>query len=180
MGSKILKTGSEENLLHNWVVEAIPGKLKYQLLWQGTRDGFGAGNFHTNCNNKGPTVTVIVSNNDKIFGGYTSVAWESRYPGRDGYVQDTTAFIYSLTNKAKCATQKNSNSIYDGSGAGPWFGHGHDIIIYDNCNARSDNYCESQASDSTYALPPGADNNFLAGSRNFTVKEIEVYAVIKQ
>ena len=149
--------------------------MKFTQLWKGSQDGFGAATFHSKCNSKGPTLTVIKSNNDKIFGGYTSEPWRSR----QDWAQDTTAFIYSLTNKAKCATQKNQYSIADHSSYGPIFGHGYDIFIYDNCNATTSNYCESQASNSTYALPPGADNNFLAGSKNFTVKEIEVYAVIK-
>ena len=156
------------------MLEAAQGKTKYNLLWQGTRDGFGASVFHNKCNGKGPTVTVIVSNNDKIFGGYTSESW-----GFGVNKQDATAFIYSLTHKAKCAKQKNSVSIYDRSGFGPTFGYGRDIRIYNDCNTHSNNYCQSQNSDSTYELPAGADNNFLAGSRNFTVKEIEVYAVLK-
>ena len=31
-----------------------------------------------------------------------------------------------------------------------------------------------------YEIPQGTDNTFFAGSYNFTVKEIEVYSVIKQ
>ena len=177
--STLLKNSGDISLINKWVSEAIQAKVKYQLLWQGSTDGFAASTFHTKCNGKGPTVTVILSNNDKIFGGYTSESWGFS-PSGGTWKQDATAFIYSLTHKAKCATQKNSNSILDNSGAGPVFGHGNDICIYDNCNARTDNYCQSQSGNSTYALPSGADNTFLAGSLNFTVKEIEVYAVIKQ
>ena len=39
---------------------------------------------------------------------------------------------------------------------------------------------QTENGNSSYALPPGADNNtYLAGSYNFTVIEIEVYQVIK-
>ena len=174
--STLLKNPIDSAALDGWVTEAAKGKVRYELLWKGNRDGFYAGTFHSRCNNKGPTVTVILSNNDKIFGGYTSQSWTN-----GGWKQDATAFIYSLTHKAKCATQKNTGySIYDYSDYGPTFGNGGDIYVADNCNTNTSNYCESQSSSSTYTLPSGADNTFLAGSLNFTVKEIEVYAVIKQ
>ncbi len=169
--SLIIKKYADGPLLDKWVTDSANGKVSYNLLWRGSQDGFEAATFHGKCNKKGPTVTVIVSNNDKIFGGYTSLSWQSR----NAYAQDTTAFIYSLTHKAKCATQIGSSSICDYSSYGPLFGNGHDIAIQDNCNTRGDNYC----SPSTYALPAGANNTFLAGSHTFTVKEIEVYAVIK-
>lgn len=178
--TKILTKCSDKSLLHRWVMETVQAKVKYQLLWQGTRDTFAASAFHSKCNGKGPTVSVIVSNNGKIFGGYTSESWG--YGGSSGaYKYDATAFIYSLTHKAKCATQKNTSySIWDRSDCGPTFGGGNDIWIYDNCNTYTDNYCNPNHGDSSYALPPGADNTFLAGSYNFTVTEIEVYQVIKQ
>jgi len=181
--SSILKDVEEIKQLQQWVEESAGGKVRFELLWKGGQDGFGAAMFHSKCNGKGPTVTVIKSNNDKIFGGYTSESWG--FGGSSGaYKQDATAFIYSLTHKAKCATQKNTGySIFDRSSFGPLFGSGRDIVISDNCNATTNNCCESQRTNSpysTYALPSGADNTFLAGSKNFTVKEIEVYAVIKQ
>ena len=123
---------------------------------------------------------MIVSNNGKIFGGYTSESWG--FAGSSyAYKYDATAFIYSLTHKAKCATQKNTSySIQDNGGYGPIFGGGYDICIYDNCNTSTSNFCQpNNPGGSSYALPPGADNTFLAGSYNFTVTEIEVYQVIK-
>ena len=48
----------------------------YVLLYRASRDGWTASNFHSRCDNKGPTVTVIKSGN-YIFGGYTEQAWQS-------------------------------------------------------------------------------------------------------
>jgi len=115
-----VKSPEEIKQLQQWVEESAGGKVKFTQLWKGSQDGFGAATFHSKCNNKGPTLTVIKSNNDKIFGGYTSLSWD----GTRGYAQDTTAFIYSLTNKAKCATQKNGSSIWDAYNCGPVFGGG--------------------------------------------------------
>ena len=65
-------------LLNKWVSETRKEKVKFELLWKGSRDGFGASTFHTKCDKKGPTLTVVKSEHDKVFGGYTSLNWESR------------------------------------------------------------------------------------------------------
>jgi hypothetical protein len=51
--------------------------LKSELLYKGTRDGFKASKFHELCDNKGSTLTLIKSDQNKIFGGYTSVGWKN-------------------------------------------------------------------------------------------------------
>ena len=54
------------------------------------------------------------------------------------------------------------------------------MILYfaNDCNKNTSSYSNGNH---TYELPQGVDNNtFFAGSHNFTVKEIEVYSVIKQ
>ena len=48
-----------------------------KLLYRASRDGWAASNFHSGCDNKGPTVIVIKSGN-YIFGGYTEENWEGR------------------------------------------------------------------------------------------------------
>ena len=60
----------------------------------------------------------------------------------------------------------------------PTFGHGNDVYFASNCNSNSNSYSEGN---NDYEIPQGLDGKtFFAGSYNFTVKEIEVYSVIKQ
>ena len=117
-----MKELTDTELLHKWVEEAVKKKVKFELLWKGTRDGFKASDFHTRCDKKGPTVTVIKSQHDKIFGGFTSESWGFAGSGDPQNKHDATAFIYSLTRKEKYAQQLNSNSIGDYSDRGPIFG----------------------------------------------------------
>ena len=135
---------AEAELLNKWVSEAVGGKVRYDLLWKGSRDGFKASTFHTKCNGKGATLTVIMSEHDKLFGGYTSESWG--FGGSGGaYKYDPTAFVYSLTHKTKCSKQKNTSySIYDDSTYGPIFGGGSDICICDNCNTNNSSYCDAK------------------------------------
>ena len=48
-----------------------------KLLYRASRNGWGASNFHSCCDNKGPTVTVVKSGK-YIFGGYTDQSWDGR------------------------------------------------------------------------------------------------------
>ena len=42
--------------------------------WHAKTDGWAASTFHSNCDGRGPTVTIVKVNNS-IFGGYTDVSW---------------------------------------------------------------------------------------------------------
>ena len=51
----------------------------YVLLYRASQNGWTAANFHSYCDGKGPTVTVIKSGN-YVFGGYTEEQWDQ--PGK--------------------------------------------------------------------------------------------------
>jgi hypothetical protein len=51
---------------------------KWSLLYRGTRDGFGARAFHTKCDGHPNTLTICKAKESSyIFGGFTTVRWES-------------------------------------------------------------------------------------------------------
>jgi len=160
-------------ILLSWISEACKTpKFSLDLLWKGTVDGFSASSFHENCDNQGTTVTVILSEFDCIFGGFTTKSWANH----NKYTYDPEAFIFSLTHKTKLNKQKNtSRSIFCSTNYGPIFGGGSDISICDNCNNNNNSYSNGNH---TYNLPEGVDNKtYLAGACNFKVKDIEVYSV---
>ena len=49
-----------------------------KVLYRASRNGWFASNFHSCCDNKGPTVTLVKSGN-YIFGGYTDQSWDGGY-----------------------------------------------------------------------------------------------------
>jgi hypothetical protein len=111
---------------------------KWTLLYRGTRDGFGASNFHSKCDGRNNTLTLLKAHGSSfIFGGFGSVSWESKMRSKS----DPNAFLFSLTNKdnqpSKMRQLNTTNSIYCASGYGPTFGGGHDIYICDNANITS-------------------------------------------
>ena len=50
----------------------------FERCWHAKTDGWDASAFHSNCDGKGPTVTIIKVG-QYIFGGYTYTSWQSTY-----------------------------------------------------------------------------------------------------
>ena len=79
--SVLLTNENHQSVLKGW----LPSQEgKWRLLYRASRDGFAAAAFHSKCDNKGPTVTVVKSGNN-IFGGFTEVSWSSgKFPDFTG------------------------------------------------------------------------------------------------
>eukprot|EP01080_Neovahlkampfia_damariscottae_P001397 gene1397-12017_t len=167
--------------LNSWI--GCSKAQEWKCIYKGTKDTFAANVFHSKCDNKGPTVTVIRSTNGNIFGGYTPCKWASS----GSYAYDKDSFLFSLVNSLDKMVHfkhsgSNLNSIYNSSGYGPTFGSGHDLYIVNNSNATTGSYCNSSYS---YPMTPelgtgwqnGSDKskNLFAGSYNFMTTEVEVF-----
>lgn len=161
-----LRKGS---LLNNDILKKLgTSGEKVKLLYKGSVHGFSPKVFHSLCDNQGPTITVIKSNN-RISGGYTPVHWASR----NNYVHIPVrkAFLFTIENNN---VYKYYNvrfemfSLYDHSYYGPTFGGGHDLHV--SLNQNGTNY----AAKFTYE----ANNNKLFGNYSFKVDDIEVYSTM--
>ena len=73
--SAIVTNDEHQSVLKSWLPPHF-GKLR--LLFRASRDGFAAATFHSKCDNKGPTVTIVRSGNN-IFGGFTEVSWKCKF-----------------------------------------------------------------------------------------------------
>ena len=77
----VILSSHQSCTLMNWLKEtgAITDitMANDNLLYRASRDGWAASNFHSCCDNKGPTVTVIKSGN-YIFGGYIEHEWRGK------------------------------------------------------------------------------------------------------
>ena len=82
--STILTNAEHRKTLKGWLPEAMVGE--WRLLFQASRDGFAASAFHSKCDTKGPTVTVVKSGAN-IFGGFTEEPWTSVGGGRKFLLQ---------------------------------------------------------------------------------------------
>ena len=158
---------------------------KWSLLYRGTRDGFGSSDFHSKCDGHPNTLTLLKAKQSAfIFGGFTSVKWESCGHARK-WKADSSAFLFSLTNrentpcKIKIDPSQSHKAIYCNTECGPSFGGGCDIRVGDKANEAMGKQCFSRLGrtykHSNYAYGTSEAKTFLAGSHEFKLEEIEVY-----
>lgn len=147
---------------------------KFNLLYRGSRDGFRASDFHSKCDYKSNTITIIETTSGFIFGGYTKLNWNSN----SQHYCDPDAFLFSLVNKFKkpflCRSQ--SGYICCNWSYGPIFGSGYysgrcDILISDSNS--TNNY--AKITTGGYQSPSGLkdpNNYYFCEDETFQVKDI--------
>ena len=162
---------------------------KWTLLYRASRDGFGASDFHSRCDNKSNTITLIKAENGNIFGGFikenneTTAYNDYFYRGQTNNQYNRNSFIFSLVNNENrlLLFDYNNNAIRNsGQSYGPIFGE--DIVIYNNSNMNNDSYSNLGTHYSHSEFNRNHRNlaklqTFLAGSKNFQVGEIEVFQI---
>jgi hypothetical protein len=153
---------------------------RFALMWRGSRDGFGARDFHGRCDGRANTLTLILDTGGNVFGGFTPLEWESReWTGddvdkdnsrfkRDGSVK---SFIFTLRNprstparKSALKADRRQTAIFCDASSGTAFGMG-DICVYDDCKAGS--FSETGGFGHSYI-----NDTRLDGERSSQVQEI--------
>jgi hypothetical protein len=149
---------------------------EFTLLYRGSRDGFQSSNFHSLCDGHSGTLTVVLSDNNSVFGGYTPSAWHSR--GQYAPDPGLKSFLFRIQNPdgfpPRIFPQKQAEyAAYGGSGYGPIFGYAHDLYICADCNRSN---CSSNVG-TTYANDTGiAGTAELSrqGNRGFRSEAVNV------
>jgi len=177
LDSTTLTEPSHVQALREFLLEDGEGG-ELELLYRASRDGFDAKDFHSKCDNKGATVTVIKDVGGSVFGGFTEESWTSI----GGYKCAEKAFLFSLHNhgvlgpvKMRLEESEKNHAMMDRSDYGPSFGGGYDIHVCNQANTNTNSYTYPGF---TYELPPGVHGDtFFTGSRHFRAVEIEVFGI---
>jgi hypothetical protein len=165
----------------------VPFYSRATRVYQASKDGFGARDFHSKVDGILGTLTVVKSTYGNIFGGFTSLSWG--LPSE--YYSDPSAYIFSLVNQQnnysyifnQISTYQSNPfySIYTNPLSGPSFGGSHDFGISDQSNSKNNSFSRlgySYQAPLNYTFSSDQANSFLAGSRNFQTLEVEVYTII--
>jgi hypothetical protein len=171
-------------LLDSQIVSDFPSifdefcRKHFVLLWRGSRDGFGARDFHQRCDGHANTLTLILDTDGNVFGGFTPLAWESRISNSHTEDNDVRykcdeslqSFVYTLENihdiparKFSLKDERKRYAICCDARYGPIFPGG---FLVDNY---SDNRYSNFTSDfgKTYLNDTGLDGEtFFTGSYN--------------
>ena len=149
--------------------------LETILLYSGSLDdSWNYIDFHTRCDDKGPTITLFQIKNGDCIGGYTEATWETKC----GYKKDDSAFLFNLTRSLKFASKGSGKEIFCGSAYGPCFS-GSDIYLIQPFNG--ENNCFSYVDREGYKIELEGGKNQLTNKENgpFTITELEVWLVLK-
>jgi BTB/POZ domain-containing protein KCTD9 len=157
-----------------------------RLLYRATRDGFTAQAFHSKCDIKGNTITLIKTDSDYVFGGFSINQWNSL----SSWSYDSTAFIFSLrrmglscnhefmskNNKIAICGYPSYGAIFGGCDSS---GGQHDICIIDKSDAAHGSYASCT---NCFVAPSNLNlkdfDSFLAGSyKGWLTAEIEVFKI---
>jgi len=149
------------------------------LLYRATRDGFSAKEFHSKCDGRVNTVTIIKNNLNYVFGGFTAAAWNSSC----NFVQDPQTFIFSLRRNGisfcdKYLIKSPEFAIRGQVTDGPIFGKNKNIFIKDGSDILDGNIA---CLDDSFDCPNDVKNSktFLAGKVDtWNTNEIEIYQLI--
>ena len=141
---------------------------EYKLLYRGSRDGFGAKDFHNKCDGYKYTVTFVKTKEGRRFGGFTDAIWDQSGSWKTG----SNGFIFSLDNKEIYYNKNSSYNIYCRSDLGPTFGGGSDFHISDNCDKNNNSY-----DNSNHSYDTNGKKYAFAGTYNFYIENYEVYKI---
>ena len=165
--SNIIKNDCEkEKAIKNWI-NPNNNKIKFELLFRKSRDGFSCHTFHKKCDNKGPTLTLVETTKGFKFGGYTPYNFENELGFSPS--NDSKTFIFSLNLMKKFTGIKFGPLIYNNPNFGPCFGKGeYDFMFGKNLNS-------VQIDNGSFLTKCELTNGEKGG---FKVEELEVYKVI--
>jgi len=151
-------------------------------------DAGAAKSFHDGCDSKGATVTIVRTKEGRVFGGAADKSWASS--STNGYSASDSSFLFCINcagakpnaapSQLKLTGKFNQRALNPNLGYGPAFGDGHDLHIANTPGGSSTK--SSSILGHTYTCPAGqhgsaACDNYLAGSRKFTIVDYEVFVV---
>lgn len=170
INSKIFKSHNEISFINQGISKSLNKSIeKMELIFRASRDGDSSKSFHSKCNGKSNTLTIIKTSVGKRFGGFSLGEWSSE----DDYIKDEKAFLFSIDDKEFYFIKKEQSeyAIFCNKNYGPTFGKGPDFCISSNCRNNS-SYIKQESYDYK------GKTDCLVGSQKFSAIDYEVYQII--
>ena len=170
--STILNQKSHFDLIHDWLGK---GDGDFNLLYRSSRESSDPSVFHSKCNSRGRTFTLIETDNGFILGGYSDISWRHSSCVASDHSDEAFLFAFSGEDIAvPCKLIGRNGNIAQHFSWGPSFGYkdgnldlqvvGGSVIL--------------NLGKSYEALPFG--NALNSSGRIFDIKELEVFQVVEK
>ena len=160
----------QQKTIFDWISQKIcKNVINFEKIFTMSINGSSSKDFHKYCNNKGPTLTLIITKNNII----TPLNWE--FNGDSMIDENNQTFLFSLNSKKKFdLINKEKTAIYCNREYGPSFG-ASDLSIESNMK-KGETYANEYTnffSEENLELIDGKGENAF-----FDIEEIEVFKVI--
>ena len=172
--SSILHTNiKKQETIINWIREKTNKNfIRFEKIFIMNKNGSSSKDFHKYCDNNGPTLTLIKTINNKIFGGFTPLNWD--ISGVDKIDENNQTFIFSLNSMKKYdMINKDKSAICCNREYGPSFG-ASDFCILSNMK-KGETYANEVTnflSNNNLELTGGEGNNEYFDVDNFEVLKV--------
>ena len=152
---------------------------KLKLIYQMTRDGRNRESIQNKINNHSNLITIVKTDEGKIFGGYISCKLE--YPS-SSYKKDNKSFLFSIDLNMKFNIKNGYYAIRDSNDCGIYFLN--DELVLFGWSNNSECYSRFGWSNCHFNNKGITRKGYCGGtkrsydSNNFTPIEIEIYEII--
>ena len=174
--SKIIKKNEELNLISDRIknTELLKNKkIKYKLLYRGTRDGMNASSFHQKCNSIPQTVSIVQTTKGYKFGGYAEKALENH--NGTYWIKDDKSFVFSIDHMKIYNHVQGTDAIFHSNNYGPTFCC---CINLQKDFSNNQNYTYDKNNTNQYFSGFNRDYELNDGEQYFSLAEIEVFQVL--
>ena len=163
-------------LLHSFLPSDLTKmRLKFELLYRGSRDGMTAADFYRMCDDKNNTISMIKDSNGNVFGGFADIAWGTQ----QSWVKSYKSFLFSLKSswgnevvKFPVNAEGYRSALYHFIPYMCAFGDG-DLSVFPHSSIDIGTSYRSPT-------PRYSGQYCTGGCKNFQFLEIEVYQVIQE
>ena len=172
--SSILHTNiKKQETIINWIREKTNKNfIRFEKIFIMNKNGSSSKDFHKYCDNNGPTLTLIKTINNKIFGGFTPLNWD--ISGVDKIDENNQTFIFSLSSMKKYdMINKDKSAICCNREYGPSFGASDFCILLNMKKGETyANEVTNFLSNNNLELTGGEGNNEYFDVDNFEVLKV--------
>ena len=146
----------------------------FSLVYRASRDGDSSEEFHKRCDNIGPNITLIKSDKNIKFGGFTIKDWKPLEDSEEK--EDPYSFCFSLGNNKKIYLHKTDKrkAIFCSNSYGPTFLKN----IFTVEDGMLNKVCKSGKIEESFFDGMQKDFEITGGDEEFKIKELEVFELV--
>lgn len=144
--------------------------LKFELIYSTATDPWSNNGFHSKCNNINNTLTIIKTNDDHVFGGFTTKTWNAR----QGALKDNkNAFVFSFVTNKFYPIIEGEKAILTSSNGPCFYSYANNMIQFDT-NLKMGN---TEIAQNSFYAGISKDYEINGGKYDFEVAQIDILKV---